>query len=111
MKILRLFFFLGLLSQLGIAQIKRNIDRQTLIWIRYYNILPLTEKWALHSEFDNRSFLNPVHENLFVIRVQGRYRATKLVDLGGGFAFFSTNTQDPHIDADFQFPNTAVSKT
>ena len=104
MKILRLFFFLGLLSQLGIAQTKHNIDQQTLTWIRYYNILLLTEKWTLHSEFDNRSFLNPVHENLFVIRIQGRYRATKLVDLGGGFAFFSTNTQDPHIDLDFSIP-------
>lgn len=110
MKILRLFFFLVLLGQIGFSQIKRNSDQQTLTWIRYYNILPLTEKWALHSEFDNRSFINPVHENLFVIRVQGRYRATKLVDVGGGFAFFNVNTQDQHIDPDFSIPEYRIQQ-
>lgn len=110
MKILRLFFFLVLLGQIGFSQIKRNSDQQTLTWIRYYNILPFTEKWALHSEFDNRSFINPVHENLFVIRVQGRYRATKLVDLGGGFAFFNVNTQDQHIDPDFSIPEYRIQQ-
>ena len=110
MKVLRIFFLLNLLSQIGIAQTKRNIDQQTLTWIRYYNILPLTEKWALHSEIDNRSFLNPIHENLFAIRVQGRYRATKLIDLGGGFAFFNVNTQDQHIDPDFSIPEYRIQQ-
>lgn len=110
MKILRLFFFLVLLGQIGFSQIKRNSDQQTLTWIRYYNILPFTEKWALHSEFDNRSFINPVHENLFVIRVQGRYRATKLVDVGGGFAFFNVNTQDQYIDPDFSIPEYRIQQ-
>ncbi len=104
MKILRLAAFLFFLTQHGFAQTKRNFDQQTLTWIRYYNILPLTEKWALHFEFDNRSFIDPVHENLFVIRVQGRYRAGKIVDLGGGFAYFNVNTQDAHIDPDFSVP-------
>ncbi|WP_264552096.1 DUF2490 domain-containing protein [Flavobacterium sp. N2038] len=104
MKILKLFFLLGLISPFLSAQNVKTTDHQTLTWIRYYNILPLSEKWALHSEFDNRSFLNPVHENLFVIRVQGRYRATKLVDLGGGLAFFNVNTQKPDIDPDYSIP-------
>lgn len=104
MKILRLLLFLGLISPFLSAQAQKNTDKQTLTWIRYYNIFPLTEKWALHSEFDNRSFLNPVHENLFVIRVQGRYRATKLVDLGGGFAYFNVNTQNPDVDPEFCIP-------
>ena len=104
MKILRIFFFFTFLTQIGFAQTKRNFDQQTLTWVRYYNILPLTEKWALHSEFDNRSFINPVHENLFVIRIQGRYRATKIVDLGGGFAYFNVNTQDPHVDPNYSVP-------
>jgi hypothetical protein len=86
------------------GQTKKNIDQQTLAWIRYYNILPLSQKWSLHSEIDNRSFINPIHENLWVLRVQGRYRATKLVDLGGGFAYFNVNTQNPEIDPDFSIP-------
>ncbi|QSB26464.1 DUF2490 domain-containing protein [Flavobacterium sp. CLA17] len=102
MKILQIVFLLGFTSPFLLAQTKT--DQQTLTWIRYYNIFPLTEKWAIHSEFDNRSFVNPVHENLFVIRIQGRYRATKIIDLGGGFAYFNVNTQDPYTDPNFSVP-------
>ncbi|MRX40965.1 DUF2490 domain-containing protein [Flavobacterium sp. LC2016-23] len=102
MKILPIVFLLSFTSPFLLAQ--KKTDQQTLTWIRYYNIFPLTEKWAIHSEFDNRSFVNPVHENLFVLRLQGRYRATKTIDLGGGFAYFNVNTQDPHTDPDFSVP-------
>lgn len=104
MKSCRLLFILALTSQLLAGQTKKNIDQQTLAWIRYYNILPLSEKWSLHSEFDNRSFLNPIHENLWVLRVQGRYRANKFIDLGSGLAYFNVNTQNPNIDPDFSVP-------
>ncbi|KIC03039.1 hypothetical protein OA88_05225 [Flavobacterium sp. JRM] len=104
MKSCRLLFFLVLTSQLLAGQTKKNIDQQTLTWIRYYNILPLSQKWSLHSEIDNRNFTNPIHENLWVLRVQGRYRANKLIDLGGGFAYFNVNTQNTEIDPNFSIP-------
>lgn len=104
MKFFKLALILILISPSLSAQNQKKTDQQTLTWIRYYNILPLSEKWALHSEFDNRSFLNPIHQNLFAIRVQGRYRAAKTIDLGGGFAYFNVNTQDPNVDPDFSIP-------
>jgi hypothetical protein len=100
----RLLFTIIFVCQSIAGQNQRNIDQQTLTWIRYYNIFPLSEKWAIHSEFDNRSFVNPVHENLFVIRSQARYRANKTMDFGAGFAFFSVNTQNPNIDPDYSIP-------
>jgi hypothetical protein len=48
--------------------------------------------------------VNPIHENLWVLRIQGRYRANQNVDLGGGFAYFSVNTQTPLVDPDFSIP-------
>ena len=104
MKFLRFLFFLASLCQFSFAQSKKNIEHQTLTWVRYYNILPLSEKWSLHSEFDNRSFVNPIHENLWVLRVQGRYRANQNIDLGGGFAYFNVYTQTPLADPDFSIP-------
>ncbi|MFD2941317.1 DUF2490 domain-containing protein [Flavobacterium notoginsengisoli] len=104
MKFFRLLFIFGLISPVLSAQNIKKTDQQTLTWIRYYNIFPLSEKWAIHSEFDNRSFVNPVHENLFVIRMQGRYRATNLMDFGGGFAYFNVNTQNPNVDPDYSVP-------
>nr|WP_294922342.1 DUF2490 domain-containing protein [uncultured Flavobacterium sp.] len=104
MKFIRFLFSLTLLSQLSIAQDKKNIEQQTLSWIRYYNILPINEKWSLNSEFDNRNFVKPIHENLWVLRIQGRYRANQNIELGGGFAYFSVNTQTPLADLDFSIP-------
>ncbi|HEU0125183.1 DUF2490 domain-containing protein [Flavobacterium sp.] len=104
MKILRLLFILSFTSFVLSAQNVKKTDQQTLTWIRYYNIFPLSEKWAIHSEFDNRSFVNPIHENLFVIRSQARYRATKLMDFGAGIAYFNVNTQNPNVDPDYSVP-------
>lgn len=86
------------------AQGQKKIDQQTLTWIRYYAIFPLNEKWSIHSEIDNRNFVDPIRENLWVLRMQGRYRANKMVELGAGFAHFNVNTQDPHTDLDFSVP-------
>ncbi|MDQ1164428.1 DUF2490 domain-containing protein [Flavobacterium sp. SORGH_AS_0622] len=104
MKIFKLICLLGFLSPILSAQNIKKTDQQTLTWIRYYNIFPLSEKWAIHSEFDNRSFVNPIHENLFVIRSQARYRANKIMDFGGGFAYFNVNTQNPNVDPDYSVP-------
>ena len=104
MKIFRLLFILGTISPFISAQNIKKTDQQTLTWIRYYNIFPLSEKWTIHSEFDNRSFVNPIHENLFVIRSQVRYRAHKIMELGSGFAYFNVNTQNPNVDPDYSVP-------
>lgn len=86
------------------AQTEKKIDNQTILWSRYYNQLTLNDKWSLHSEFDNRLFLNPVTENLFVIRSQARYKLNPTVELGTGFAYFAVATQDPENTSDFLTP-------
>jgi len=110
MKIFRLAFFLIFTSQITLAQTQKNTDQQSLTWIRYYNILPLTEKWALHSEIDNRNFVDPICQNTFVLRTQGRYRANKNVDLGVGLAYFNTNTQNPNNNPDFSVPEYRIQQ-
>lgn len=103
MKTIRiLFLFLG--SFVSQAQTEKNVDHQSIVWTRYYNQLSLTDKWSLHSEFDNRVFLKPFEENLFVIRVQGRYKIYDKLETGAGFAYFSVSTQDPEATFDFKVP-------
>lgn len=86
------------------AQTEKKIDSQTILWLRYYNQLSLNDKWSLHSEFENRLFLNPVTENLFGIRSQVRYKLNNTVELGGGVGFTSVATQDPEKTTDFMIP-------
>jgi opacity protein-like surface antigen len=103
MKTIRIFCFL-LVCFASKAQTEKNVDHQSLLWTRYYNQLTLNNKWSIHTEFDNRIFLNPVEENLYVIRLQGRYKINTNLEVGGGFAYFSVATQDPDVTSDFRIP-------
>ena len=99
-----IIYVLLLLCTLSSAQPKKSIDHQSILWSRYYNVLTLNEKWSVHTEFDNRVFLKPFTENLFVFRIQGRYKRTPTIEIGSGFTYFSVYTQDPNKDFDFQIP-------
>lgn len=104
MKIFRLALFLILASQIILAQTEKNVDHQSLLWTRYYNLLTINNKWSFHTEFDNRIFINPVEENSYAIRLQGRYKINPEIEIGAGFAYFSVTTQDPEIKYDFNVP-------
>jgi opacity protein-like surface antigen len=103
MKTFRLFCLL-LVCFASRAQTEKNVDHQSLLWTRYYNQLTLTNKWSLHTEFDNRVFLKPTEENLYVLRLQGRYKINPEFEVGGGFAYFSVTTQNPDVTYDFNVP-------
>ena len=92
------------------AQTEKNIDHQSLLWTRYYNLLTLNNKWSIHSEFDNRIFINPVTENLYEMRFQGRYKINKDIEIGTGFAYFSVATQVPEVTFDFRLPEYRVQQ-
>lgn len=103
MKIIKILF-LFLVCSISHAQTEKNIDHQSILWTRYNNQLALNDKWSLNSEFDNRLFLKPVTQNLFVIRVQGRYKINDHLETGAGFAYFSVATQEPELHYDFNIP-------
>ena len=95
---------------MSIAQEKKNIDSQSLLWTRYYNQLELNTRWSIHSEFDNRIFISPLDQNLFVLRVQGRYKVLEQMELGAGFTYFSVATQDPDIHSKFNKPEYRIQQ-
>ena len=103
LKTIRIIFLL-FVSAFCRGQTEKNIDHQSILWTRYYNQLLLNEKWSLHTEFDNRLFLKPVQENLYVIRVQTRYKINEHLETGIGFAYFSVATQNPELSYDFNIP-------
>ena len=104
MKFSKIFLCLFLFS-IGVkAQTEKNVDKQSLFWARYYNQLELNTKWSVHTEIDNRIFINPVTQNTFVSRIQLRDKVTDRVELGAGFAYFSVATQDPEVENGFHIP-------
>ncbi|PWA07777.1 DUF2490 domain-containing protein [Flavobacterium laiguense] len=103
MKSIRIFCLL-LICFVSRAQTEKNVDHQNLLWTRYCNQLTINNKWSVHTEFDNRVFLKPVEENLYLIRIHGRYKINNNFDVGAGFAYFSVATQDPEVTYDFKIP-------
>lgn len=103
MKTIRIIFLL-IVSVFCRGQTEKNIDHQSILWTRYYNQLLVNEKWSLHTEFDNRLFLKPVKENLYVIRVQTRHKINEHFETGIGFAHFSVATQNPLLFNNFNIP-------
>jgi hypothetical protein len=103
MKIIHIFslLFVCLICK---AQTEKNVDHQSLVWTRYYNQLTLNQKWSIHSEFDNRIFINPIKENLYAMRIQGRFKINKEIEIGAGYAYFSVATQVQATTNDFRTP-------
>ncbi|KAB1156622.1 DUF2490 domain-containing protein [Flavobacterium luteum] len=96
-----IFVLISFISQ---AQSQKNIDHQSILWTRYYNQLLINNSWSIHTEFDNRVFLKPIEQNLFVFRIQGRYKINEQLEAGIGYAYFSVTTQDPEVTPDFEVP-------
>ncbi|MFV5695960.1 DUF2490 domain-containing protein [Flavobacterium sp. LB3P122] len=109
MKIIKILF-LFLVCSISNAQTEKNINHQNLLWTRYHNQLTLNNKWSLNTEFDNRIFLKSVTENVYVIRVQGRYKINDHLETGVGFAYFSVATQEPELNYDFNIPEYRVQQ-
>lgn len=109
MKSIKLFGLL-LLSFIAKAQTEKNVDQQSLLWTRYYNQLNINDKWSLHTEFDNRVFINPIEENLFLLRMHGRYSINNNIEVGVGYAYFSVATQDPNNSKDFKTPEHRIQQ-
>jgi hypothetical protein len=96
-----LFALILCISQI---QAQKKIDHQSILWTRYYNQIVLNNSLSIHAEFDNRVFLKPFEQNLYVFRIQGRYKINERIETGIGYAYFSVSTQDPEITTDFEVP-------
>jgi hypothetical protein len=92
------------------AQTAKNVDQQSLLWTRYVAQLELSKKWLAVAEVDERFFLNPKQQNVWVFRMQGRYKLNNRIEVGSGFAYFSVNTQNPEVDPGFQIPEYRVQQ-
>ena len=104
MRLSHFFLLLFLGTLFTYAQNVKNTDHQNIIWTRYYNQLFFNEKWSLHTELDNRVFVKPFQENVFVARIQGRYKINEHLETGVGFAYFSVDTQIPEVNPAFNTP-------
>lgn len=108
----RLLFLIVIVFYTGIvlSQTEKNVTHQALIWSRYVNQLELNEKFTLVNDIDYRIFINPVEQNSWVFRTQLRDKVSDKMEVGVGFAYFSTTTQDPEVTKPFHTPEYRVQQ-
>lgn len=101
---IRFLIFLLLISSVGFGQQNRLIDRNAIGWYVYNGDHKLSERWALHTEYQWRrvAFIRSWQQSL--ARMGLNYTLTDRIKLGGGYTFFTTYPYGDYPVADAGVP-------
>ncbi len=101
MRFYKIIFFTLSFSTPSIAQIEKSTTYQKMFWARYYNIVSLNEKWSIHSEIENRSFISPIKQSLIDVQFSVKYKLNDQLEMGAGYAYFLSPIDIPQTDDKF----------
>ncbi|TAF44848.1 MAG: DUF2490 domain-containing protein [Sphingobacteriales bacterium] len=80
-----LILFFALLNFSVKAQ--KQVTSQSLHWLRYYNILTINPKWALHNEVENRRFFDGNQQHHFIAHTRLYYKILPRTDIAAGITY------------------------
>ncbi len=84
------FLYFGLQAQ------NKQVTRQSLYWIRYYNQLTINTKWTWHNELEERRFFENNQHHHFIAHSRMHYKILQNADLAFGMTYSRQSPQDPH---------------
>lgn len=75
---------------------QRQLTKQGLYWLRYYNIVNFNKQWSWHNEFDTRHFfVNSRHHN-FIMHTRLAYKPNDWLNLATALTYSLQRPHDPH---------------
>ena len=82
----------------------QSIVRQDLLWLRYYNKLKFSDRLSLHTEFEERMYINPyrIHQRLLP-RTALSYTTKQNVNINFGFTYFQQYLPHDALETPFLF--------
>lgn len=83
-----------ILGSMGLCA-QKQIDHQSLYWIRYYNQLSLDARLNWSNEIEDRRFLHNNRQHHLILHSRLHYKLNKNTDLGLGFTYSLQSPQDP----------------
>ncbi|MQP24616.1 DUF2490 domain-containing protein [Flavobacterium sp. LMO8] len=83
---------------------QKKIQHQKLIWYGYYNTLQLSPNWKLHSEIQERHFINPVAQHQLVFRANIERRLVNNWSTLIGMTLFLQSPQNPNSKSNLMVP-------
>jgi hypothetical protein len=75
----------------------QTVTHQTLYWTRYYLQAPVSPRWTLHLEADNRRFVQPHAQHHLIIHGRAHYRLSQQADAAVGLTYSRQSPQLPGI--------------
>jgi hypothetical protein len=85
MKIKILLVSLAIFFLINKSRAQNNVITQNMIWYGYYFQFPITEKWYLVSEIQERHFVDPFAQLQFLVRTHAHRKMGKGWETGIGF--------------------------
>lgn len=82
----------------------KQVTRQSLYWIRYYNQISLNESVTWHNEIENRRFFEHNQQHHFIAHSRLHLKLLENVDVALGMTYSLQSPQDPNSESNLKVP-------
>ena len=81
------------MSFIYLAGQNKNVTKQGLYWIRYYNQLKINGNWSWHNEIDNRRFFKENQQHHLIMHTRMHFKISENANIAAGLTY---SLQSPH---------------
>jgi hypothetical protein len=83
---------------------QKAVINQNLYWIRYFNQLSLSEKFTVHTEFENRSFFEGNQQHHLIVHSRIHAKVYQNTEVAFGLSYSRQSPQDPNSTVSLVVP-------
>lgn len=94
-----LYVLLGFLLTGNVFSQDRSVDHQQVAWVKYSMTTDLSSRWGLNNYFEERFFIGPIRDHMFLGDISTFYRTKNRLTFSGGVTFVRfTLPHDPTVE-------------
>lgn len=101
---MRKFFFFLFIPFIIYSQQEKKINNQSLVWFFINADLKLNSNWTLNFDTQERVFVSPSKQAQYLFRSTVKRKLNDTWDLGVGFAYFLTHSNNEYVVNDLGVP-------
>jgi hypothetical protein len=102
---IRLFIIAVLvLIKIDLLAQQKEVTKQSLYWVRYYNQLTFNPRWSWHNEIDDRRFLKYNKQQHLIFHSHVHYKLAQNLEAAAGFTYSRQSPQSPDASTDLIVP-------
>jgi hypothetical protein len=83
---------------------QKEVTKQSLYWMRYYNQLTFNPRWSWHNEIDDRRFFKYNKQQHLIFHSHVHYKLSQNFDAAFGFTYSRQSPQSPDASTELIVP-------